>query len=73
MKITRTSMISGIERTKDIPVTYEQLIRWKEGELIQDVMSNISPSDREFIMSGITDDEWDELLKRRNSRGPKQS
>lgn len=59
MKFTRTSMFSGIKRTRDLPVTEEQLQKYINGALIQDAFPNLSASDREFIMTGVTDDEWD--------------
>jgi uncharacterized protein (DUF779 family) len=59
MLITRKSILSGIIRTLDIPITGEQYIAWREGECIQDVAPTLSNSDREFILSGITQDEWD--------------
>jgi hypothetical protein len=59
LNITRKSMMSGKVRTLDIPVTQEQLDAWQRGELIQAAMPNISPDDREFIMTGITREEWD--------------
>lgn len=62
MLITRTSEVSGIERTKDIPVTEEQLQAWQNGGHIQRVMSNLSEDDREFIMTGITQEEWDTMF-----------
>jgi hypothetical protein len=58
MMITRTSPFTGVTRTKDILVTEDQLARWQRGERIQNVMPYLSASDREFIMTGITDDEW---------------
>jgi len=61
MKIKRTSQVSGVTRTLDIDVTKEQLVRWEAGALIQDVMGHLSPSEREFIITGITDDEWQTL------------
>ena len=61
MKIKRTSQVSGITRTLDIDVTKEQLVRWEAGALIQDVMGHLSAADREFIITGITDDEWQAL------------
>lgn len=63
MMITRTSLLTGITRTKDIPVTEALLDRWQKGvELIQDVMPWLSASDREFIKTGIVDAEWDEAF-----------
>lgn len=58
MLITRKSIISGIEHTKNIPCTADQYNRYLKGWLIQDAMPNVSPSDREFIMTGITEEEW---------------
>ncbi len=62
MIITRKSIISGIERTKDIDITQEELDRIANGEYIQNVVPHISPSNREFIMTGITDEEWEDTL-----------
>jgi len=62
MKITRTSSLTGVKRTKEIDVTIEQILAWEEGELIQNAMPNLSADDREFIKTGITGEEWDQLF-----------
>jgi len=63
MLITRKSIISDIERTRDIDVTQEQLDRLAAGnELPAKVLSNLSPADRDFIISGIVDQEWEDTL-----------
>ncbi len=62
MKVTRQSLISGETRTREIDITMEQYTRWLTGVLIQDVVPHLSLSDREFLISGSTDEEWDELL-----------
>lgn len=62
MLITKTSTLTGIVRSREINVTQAQLDQWQAGMLIQQAMPNISLSDREFIMNGITDEEWDDLL-----------
>jgi len=54
--------MSGITRTKDLPISEEQVERWKNGEHIQNAMPHLSEADREFIISGIDGDEWDELF-----------
>ena len=59
MLITKRSVVSGIDHTLDIPVTQEQLDAWKRGALIQDAMPNLTADQREFIMTGITAEEWD--------------
>lgn len=59
MLIRRRSQISGIVRERDLDVTKEQLDRYFSGELIQRCFPNLSDGDREFILSGITEEEWD--------------
>ena len=63
MKITKKSELSGIESTRDIDVSQEQLNAWENGVLIQDAMPQLSAEDREFIKTGITSAEWDKLFK----------
>lgn len=59
MKITRTSLISGVTRTLDINITEDQMRFWESGKNIQDVAPHLTPGEREFLISGITDEEWD--------------
>jgi len=59
MIITRTSPFSGKENTRDIDVSEAAMERYSYGMLIQDAMPNVSADDREFIMTGITPEEWD--------------
>lgn len=58
--VTKKSIISGIVNTRQIPIVDSQYRNWKErGMLIQDAMPHLSADDREFLMSGITPEEWD--------------
>ncbi len=53
-------MYSGITREREIDITQEQFDNYeKNGMLIHRAMPNLSASDREFIMTGMTDAEWD--------------
>lgn len=54
-------MLTGIVRTFDIAVTQEQLNTYAQGELAQNAFPNLSENDREFIMTGITAEEWETL------------
>lgn len=54
-------MLSGNVNVMDINVTPEQLEAWKGGVLVQTAMPTLSPDEREFIMSGITPKEWEEM------------
>ena len=62
MKVTVKSKISGKFHTRDLPITLDQIDRWNAGELIQDVMPELSASDREFLISGSTDKEWKDTI-----------
>lgn len=67
MKITRVSPLTGIEHVMELPVTIDDLARcWslsKTGtEHVQDVFPNLSPGEREFLISGIPPEEWEQFL-----------
>jgi hypothetical protein len=62
MIITRTSTLSGHTSSMDIDVTLEQVASWEQGELVQNAMPNLSADEREFIMTGITPTEWNEMF-----------
>jgi hypothetical protein len=58
MQIERISPFSGKTNTREIKCTAEQLVKWMNGMLIQNAMPDLSADDREFIMTGITPEEW---------------
>lgn len=68
MKITRISPYSGKENTKEIDVTEEQLANWRNGMLIQKAMPNVSIDDREFIINGMTKEDWEDMETEENSK-----
>ena len=72
MIIKKRSAFTGIIHELDLDITIKQLERWNNGELIQNVFTNLSDDEREFLMTGITPDEWDiifDLKKRDFSKG----
>ena len=59
----KTSIFTGKVSEMELDITQEQMDRWQSGrELIQNVFPNLSPEQREFLMSGATPEEWDELF-----------
>lgn len=42
----------------NLDVTAEQIAAWQAGGLIQNVMPHLTPDEREFLITGITADEW---------------
>jgi len=63
MIVQRRSIISGKVNTMNIDCTEEQLSRHKMGELVQDVFPNLSVEEREFLISGVTPEEWDNTFE----------
>jgi len=62
MKIVRRSPFNGLMNEMEIAVTLEQLREWKNGMMIQRAMPNLTAGEREFIMTGITPQEWEDLF-----------
>ena len=63
MIVTRRNIFTGRERSLDLDITQEQLTRWNNGELIQNVFPHLSIDEREFLMTGIIGEEWNELTE----------
>jgi len=61
MVITKVSMLSNIKRSIELDVTIEEINDWKSGMYIQDAMPRLNEHEREFILSGITQEEWDSM------------
>tara|TARA_Y100000592_G_C5475349_1_gene321960 strand:- start:808 stop:1155 length:348 start_codon:yes stop_codon:yes gene_type:complete len=62
MLIKRKDPFTGQVNSLELNVTQAQLDEWKSGAFIQDVMPDLTPSEREFIMTGIWDDSWDRYV-----------
>lgn len=64
--VTNKSMLSGKINTISIPLdhtTFERsLIAWRAGVLIQDAFPTLTDDQREFLVSGITYNEWETEL-----------
>jgi len=61
MEITRTSAMTGITRTLDLPITAEQIAKYEQGALLQDAFRNLNREEREFYKTGMTQEEWDAM------------
>jgi hypothetical protein len=63
MLVTRRSRYSNITRMWDMDVTQEQLDAYFDGKgLVHEIFPQLTADEREFIMTGITPEEWDELF-----------
>lgn len=59
MTVTKTSLLTGNVSTMEINVTHEAIANWRNGELIQNAMPNLTADEREFLKTGITPEEWE--------------
>ena len=70
MNITKISSLTGIEHTLDINVTEDELLRvenrYNSKELIQNIVPNLTMDEREFLMTGITNEEWVKVFGEEN-------
>ena len=55
-------MISGNTNTMELNVTQEQLTAWESGVNIQVAMPQLNAEEREFVKTGMTPTEWEELF-----------
>lgn len=59
MLLTKASLLSGRTTTREIGLSERELEAYYESdELIQRMYPHLSPEDREFVMTGITPEEW---------------
>jgi hypothetical protein len=62
MTITKTSPLTGNINTMDMDVSEEQIAAWQGGVVIQRAMPNLTPDEREFLMTGYTPEDWKEIF-----------
>ena len=66
--VTATSTFSGEERTRTMRMTKAQYNVWiHTNTIIQMALPQLSANDREFLTSGITQEEWDKMFKTQES------
>ena len=67
MKIRKKSMLTGVDHVMDLPISKEKLEYWNNSQStwrahIQDVFPELSADQREFLMTGITSQEWNNVF-----------
>lgn len=64
MLLRKKSVFTGREAEMEIPCTPEDIVRWqRSGRPIQEMLPQLTRDEREFLMSGSTPAEWDDLFK----------
>lgn len=64
MKISMRSPISGELNVVDLAITEEQYFEFTSPNRrkVQDIFPNLTAGEREFLLTGITSEEWDNLF-----------
>ena len=58
MFVQKQSMLSGKTNEMELPITKEQIEDWESGRLIQHAMPHLDKWQREFLITGVTKEEW---------------
>jgi hypothetical protein len=65
MIVTRKSTLTGKTRTRDIPVKQRDLEMYDAGYgSAADILHYLTNEDREFVMCGITNGEWNQAFSK---------
>lgn len=67
MKVSRKSQITGRHATMELPITMAQWTEWmssRRTRLIQDIFPQLTDEQREFLLTGITPEEWDKHIRK---------
>lgn len=64
MLVIRKSQWSGKLNQLELPVTAQQIEDWRNGRsgLIQQAFPQLTADQREFLMTGVTAQEWEEMF-----------
>ena len=64
IQVTRQSMLTKKMNTMELPISQDHLDRYDTigGLLVQNVFPNLDAGQREFLISGITPDEWNKYI-----------
>ena len=62
MVVVAVSALTGQKHAAPLEITEAQVYDWVNGASIQDAMPQLSAEGREFLMTGITQVEWDSLF-----------
>ena len=70
MRITKKSNLTGDTHTQEIPVDPGEYFAWKSAmradrttaPLIQNAFPELTDGQREFLLTGATEEEWDRIM-----------
>jgi len=64
IQVTRQSMLTKKMNTMELPISQDHLDKYDTigGLLVQNLFPNLDAGQREFLISGITPDEWNKYI-----------
>lgn len=66
VRVTLTSMLTGKTNAMNLPTSVGKVKQFlshrQDCDLVQDMFPELSEDQREFLMTGITPDEWSEAM-----------
>lgn len=61
--VRKFSQFTGKLNSMQLPVTKERLLAWANSTaLVQDEFPDLTPDQREFLLTGSTPEEWNEFV-----------
>jgi len=70
MLVTRKSNLTGNTHSREIAITEAEFAQVEARQVaIQKIVPHISAEDREFLISGITPEEWDKAFPEEDEDG----
>ena len=71
MKVTRVSPLTKKENTMYLDITPDQIVEYNQGAMVQDAFPNLNPDEREFIMTGFTPEDWEQMFGLEDEEEPR--
>jgi len=68
--VKKQSLFTGKQGQMWMEYDEQDLARWLSGELIQVALPYLTPDEREFLMTGCSPEEWDEIFREESPRVP---
>lgn len=66
MIYSNISQLTGTLHVMELPITEEEFAlayeAWANGMVLQEAFSTLNADEREFVKTGITPDEWEEMF-----------
>lgn len=62
MLVRRQNPFTGKWNEMELPITFQQYYAYQSGMKVQNAFPHLTPDQREFILTGITPDEWDNMF-----------